>query len=128
MILLLLASIALIELARRLPVFQAVGAMSACSAHAMRLLRRRGASDWSKQRAMRILSRRLFLRSAYAGGVLLLVASPLLLLLALTVSNPALAGMRLDDWGLRLWVLPFTVGYALLRWRVGHRIRSVQPR
>jgi hypothetical protein len=123
-ILLFLTSVALIELARRLPVFAALGAMSACSAQAMRLLRR-GGSDWSKERAMRILARRLFLRSLHAGGMILLVASPLLALLLVDALVPAPAGLHLDDWGVRLWVLPFTLGYAMLRWRIG---RIVQPR
>lgn len=124
MIALFLATVALIELAHRLPVFAAMGAMSACSAQALRVLRG-GGSDWSKERAMRILSRRLFLRSLRAGGLLVAVAWPLLVVLTADALVPGPAVLHLDDWSVRLSVLPLTLIYAALRWRI---TRIVQPR
>lgn len=56
MILLFLSIVAVLELSRRVPLFPAFRDMSNCSMHAMRLVSRRGVSEWRKERAMRILS------------------------------------------------------------------------
>jgi hypothetical protein len=119
-----LAIVAVLELARALPLIPAFRDLSACGQHAMRLMARRGVSEWGKERAMRILSARMFVRSIRAGGLLLATASPLLVVLAFAANWPQLIGMRADDWTSRLWLVPFTLGYAALRWQV----RRVQRR
>lgn len=124
MILLFLAMIAVLELARRLPVLAAFRDLSACSARSLRLMGRRGVSEWGKERAMRILSARLFARSLWAGALLGVVASPLLAFAALASLDPELVGMHLDDWRTRLWVAPLSLSYALLRWQIGRRVRA----
>lgn len=122
MIAFFLAIIAVLELARALPLIPAFQELGACGQHAMRLMARRGVSEWGKERAMRILSGRLFLRSLRAGGLLLAVAAPLLLVLTLTANWPELIGAR-TEWSDRLWLVPFTLGYAALRWQV-RRVRA----
>ena len=124
MIALFLTIVAVLELARRLPLVPAFRDMSGCSARAMRVVARRGVSEWGKERAMRILSARLFVKSAWAGALLIVTASPLLLFAAVASINPHLIGMTLGDWHARLWVVPLSLGYALLRWQIGRRVRA----
>ncbi|MEP9357985.1 hypothetical protein [Sphingomonas sp. KR3-1] len=119
-----LAIIAVLELARALPLIPAFRELSACGQHAMRLMARRGVSEWGKERAMRILSARMFARSVRAGSLLLATAAPLLIVLTFAARWPELIGMHADDWTSRLWLVPFTLGYAALRWQV----RRVQRR
>lgn len=122
MIAFFLAIVAVLELARALPLIPAFQALSGCSQQALRLLARKGGSDWSKERALRILSGRMFARSVRAGGLLLAVASPLLVVLALDTNWPELVGMR-TEWTAKLALMPFTLGYALLRWQVIPRVQ-----
>ncbi|MBC9032968.1 hypothetical protein IAG41_11235 [Sphingomonas sp. JC676] len=123
MLILFLAIVMVLELARRMPLVAAFRDMAACQAHAVRLMQRRGVSEWGKERAMRILAGRLFARSLRAGGLLVVVASPLLLVLGLAAVDPRLIGAHLD-WVTRLWVAPMSLGYAALRWQVGPRVRA----
>lgn len=122
MIALFVAIIAVIELARRLPLIPAFRDMSACSARSLRLIGRRGVSEWGKERAMRILSVRLLGKSLWAGALLLLTASPLLAAAVIASFDPRI--VRLDDWQARLWVLPLTLSYALLRWQLARHVRA----
>jgi len=122
-LLLFAAIVCVLELVRRLPLIPAFREMSACGNHALVLVRRRGVSDFSKERAMRILSARLFVRSVRAGGLLLAVASPLLLVLLVAASPEARAVGLAMDWQARLWVVPLGLGYALLRWQLGRRVQ-----
>jgi hypothetical protein len=121
-LLLFAALVAVLELARRLPLFAAFRAMQACSARTMRLLRMRG-SDHCKERAMRILSGRMFASSLRAGGLLFAVASPLLLVLLLGSTEEARAVGLAIDGHTRLWVIPLSLGYAALRWQLGRRVQ-----
>ncbi|AJP73207.1 hypothetical protein [Sphingomonas hengshuiensis] len=118
----LLAVVAVLELARALPLLAAFGAMAECSQRAMRLIALRGVSEWGKERAMQLLARRLFARSLRAGALLVVVASPFVALLW-AGSDPE-SQLHLD-WTTRLWVFPLALGYALFRTQLGRR---VQPR
>lgn len=122
MIAFFLAVIAVLELARALPLIPAFQDLNACSQHALRLLARKGVSEWGKERALRILSGRMFMRSVRAGGLLLATAAPLLLVLAVDAHWPEVVGVR-ADWTSKLWLMPFTLGYALLRWQVIPRVQ-----
>lgn len=121
-LLLFAALVAVLELARRLPLLAAFRAMQGCSARTARLLRMRG-SDHCKERAMRILSARMFAVSFRAGGLLLAVASPLLLVLLLGSTEEARAVGLAIDGQTRLWVIPLSLGYAVLRWQLGRRVQ-----
>lgn len=116
------ALVAVLELARRLPLFAAFRAMQAASARTARVVRRRG-SDFSKARAMRILSARMFAASLRAGALLLAVASPLLIVLLLGSTDQARAVGLAIDGATRLWVIPLSLGYAALRWQLGRRVQ-----
>jgi hypothetical protein len=117
-----LAIVAVLELARALPLIPAFQELNACSQHALKLLARKGVSEWGKERALRILSGRMFARSMRAGALLLAVASPLLVVLAVDTNWPELVGMR-TEWTAKLALMPFTLGYALLRWQVIPRVQ-----
>jgi hypothetical protein len=117
-----LAIVAVLELARALPLIPAFQELAACGQHAMRLLAKRGVSEWGKERALRILSLRMFARSMRAGGLLLAVAAPLLVVLFLVANWPEVVGIR-TDWTAKLALLPFTLSYAALRWQV-RRVRA----
>lgn len=122
MIAFFLAIVAVLELARALPLIPAFQELAACGQHAMRLLARRGVSEWGKERALRILSGRMFARSMRAGGLLLAAASPLLVVLVLDANWPEVVHMR-TDWTAKLALMPFTLGYAVLRWQVIPRVQ-----
>ena len=122
MIAFFLAIVAVLELARALPLISAFHELNACGQHALRLLARKGVSEWGKERALRILSGRMFARSVRAGGLLLATAAPLLLVLALEARWPEVVAMR-THWTAKLALMPFTLGYALLRWQVIPRVQ-----
>ena len=122
MIAFFLAIVAVLELARVLPLVPAFQALGACGQHAMRLMAKRGVSEWGKERALRILSGRMFVRSVRAGSLLLATASPLLVVLVLDANWPEVVGMR-SEWTAKLALMPFTLGYALLRWQVIPRVQ-----
>ena len=122
MILFFLALVAVLELARALPLIPAFRELAACGQHAMRLMARRGVSDWGKERALRILSGRMFARTMRAGGLLLAAAAPLLMVLALDANWPEIGAFR-TEWTARLALMPFTLGYAVLRWQVIPRVQ-----
>jgi hypothetical protein len=121
-ILTFLAIIAVLELARALPLVPAFQELAACGQHAMRLLARKGVSDWGKERALRILSGRMFARSMRAGGLLVATASPLLVVLAVDAWWPEIVSIR-TEWTAKLALMPFTLGYAVLRWQVIPRVQ-----
>lgn len=122
LLLLFAALVALLELARRLPLIAAFRAMQRASADTARVLKARG-SDFSKARAMRILSARMLARSLRAGALLATAASPLaaVLLIGSSASGRAV-GLAIDG-QTRLWVIPLGLGYALLRWQIARRVQ-----
>ncbi|MFS2109666.1 hypothetical protein ACCC88_08265 [Sphingomonas sp. Sphisp140] len=122
MILTFLAVIAVLELARALPLIPAFQELGGCGQHALRLLARKGVSDWGKERAMRILSGRMFARTMRAGGLLVAAASPLLAVLAADAWWPEVAAAQ-TEWTAKLALMPFTLGYAVLRWQVIPRVQ-----
>lgn len=122
MILSFLAVVAVLELARALPLVPAFQALAGCGQHALRLMARRGVSDWRKERALRILSGRMFARTARAGGLLLATASPVLAVLVLNANWPEVDAFQ-TDWTAKLALMPFTLGYAVLRWQVIPRVQ-----
>lgn len=118
----LLAVMAVLELARALPLLPAFAAMGDYARRALRLIARRGVSEWGKERALQIVARRLFVRSARAGLLLLAVASPFLVVLVAGADPESPLHL---DWSTRAWVMPLALAWALFRARLGRR---VQPR
>lgn len=64
----------------------------------------------------------MFARTMRAGGLLLAAAAPLLMVLALDANWPEIGAFR-TDWTARLALMPFTLGYAVLRWQVIPRVQ-----
>jgi hypothetical protein len=130
LIALLLALIVAIELFRRLPVLVRFRALAEWGARAGALVRRRGVSEWAKERAMRLMSLRLFAASVRAGVLLLAVAAPILVAFAID-SGAIDSGLDLGvahaffDWRQRLWTLLLCGAYAIVRHHAGRRL---QPR
>ncbi|NKJ43969.1 MULTISPECIES: hypothetical protein [unclassified Novosphingobium] len=82
-LLLALALLATVMLARRWGVLGRFAALGAIGRRSVRIMARRGASDCSKERAARLLAMRLMGRSLAAGAGLALAAAPLAAALAL---------------------------------------------
>ena len=80
---LLAATIASMELLTRTRVIDDLVILSRLGRRAVALLIRRGVSEWAKERAMRLLAWRLLTISFASLSALLLVAAPLILVLAL---------------------------------------------
>jgi hypothetical protein len=124
MLALFLALVAVLELARGLPLIPAFAEMNASGLRSLRVIRRGGVSERLKERAMQLLARRLFAASIRAGGLLAVTAAPLLIVLAFEWASGAVM-----PWQQRLWVMPLTLGYALVRWQIAPALkRRVQPR
>ncbi len=125
MIGLLLAILVALELFRRLPVLASFRALAFWGRRSAALLPRRDVSEWAKERAMQLLSRRLFLASARAGLLLALVALPIGAMLVLDQFVDLGVRAALFDWRKRLGIVMICLTYAILRWQIGRRL---QPR
>ena len=89
---LLCATLASIELLRRVEVMRDFAGLAHLGGRAGKLLARRGVSEWTKERALRLLAVRLFRRSVASFARLLLIAAPLLL--AIAIDADGRAGVR----------------------------------
>ena len=125
MIGLLLAILIALELFRRLPVIASFRCLAHWGGQSSALIRRRGVSEWAKERAMQLLSLRLFVSSMRAGVMLVLVAAPILVALLIDSFVDIDVRDTLFDWHKRLWILMICVAYALIRWQFRRRL---QPR
>jgi hypothetical protein len=117
-LLLLVATIATIELARRLHLLTHFAEMAAVSHRSIRLLPRTGVSEWAKERAMQLTALKLLGTSLRAGMLLAVAGAPLALALVLTRGTPG-------NWVSRSLLLAATLGYSLLRrrttrWKTAH--------
>jgi hypothetical protein len=123
-LLILIATIATIELARRLNLLAHFAEMAAVSHRSMRLLPRTGVSEWAKERAMRLTALKLLGTSLRAGMLLAVAGAPLAVALLLTRDT---AG----DWLSRSLLLVGTLGYSMIRrrgtqWKT-NRARQAKP-
>ena len=125
-LLLLAAIVAAGELARRLRIVPRFARLGALARRSGAVLARRGVSDHFKERATRILAGRMMAASLTAGGILLLVIAPVLLLLA--IDGPLPLGVRdaFFDWQARLLILSMSLIYVFARWRIAQR--RLRPR
>ena len=113
-LLLLVATIATIELARRLRLVASFAEMAVVSHRSVLLLPRTGVSEWAKERAMKLTALKLLGTSLRAGMLLAVAGAPLALALLLTRGT---AG----SWISRSLLLAATVGYSMLRRRTPQR-------
>jgi len=113
-LLLFVATIATIELARRLRLLVSFAEMAAVSHRSILLLPRTGVSEWAKERAMKLIALKLLGASLRAGMLLAVAGAPLALALLLTRGTPG-------NWTSRSLLLAATVGYSMLRRRAPRR-------
>lgn len=104
---LLLATILSLELIRPLRLFPAFAALGTLAAQSGRLIARRGVSEWAKERAMRLISLKLFDQSLRTAWLLALIGAPLVAALLL-VPAPR-------DGETRLTLLVATIVWSLAR-------------
>lgn len=121
-LLLLIATIATIELARHLHLLASFAEMAAVSHRSVLLLPRTGVSEWAKERAMKLTALKLLGTSLRAGMLLAVAGAPLAIALLLTRGT---AG----NWTSRSLLLVATLGYSTLRRRTPQRkpVRARQP-
>ncbi len=108
------------EIARRTHVLGRFAALGALGRRSAAVVARRGVSDFSKERATRILGLRMMRASLVAGGLLLAVIAPVVLVLL--ADGPVLPlGVRKAflDWQARGFLLLLMVLYVLVRWQAG---------
>jgi len=109
-LLIFVATIATIELARRLSLLARFAEMAAVSHRSIRLLPRTGVSEWAKERAMRLTALKLLGTSLRAGMLLAVAGAPLAVALLLTRDTPG-------NWISRSLLLVGTIGYSMVRRR-----------
>lgn len=125
-LLLFAAIVAAGELARRLRIVPRFAMLGALARRSGAVLARRGVSDHFKERATRILAGRMMAASLSAGGILILVIAPAILLLLADGSLPLGVRAAFIDWQARLLLFSMSLIYVLARWRLGRR--RLQPR
>ncbi|MBO9713615.1 hypothetical protein [Sphingomonas sp.] len=104
-----------IAVARRSGILRHFRQLGRLSQRSVRTLARRGVSDWSKERATRILAIRMMVKSLTAGALLALIALPLLAMLALDPIAHLGTIDALADTRARLFIL--SMGLALAGFR-----------
>jgi hypothetical protein len=125
-LLLMLALIAAGEVARRIHILARFAGLAALGKRASAVLAKRGVSDHCKERATRILAGRMMRASLIAGGALMLVIAPVVLLLLIDGPLPLGVQDAFFDWQARILLFVLMGSYVLIRWRIGqHRL---QPR
>ena len=123
---LLIATVVSIEATRRLRIFPAFARLSAHSRRAGRLLVRTGVSEWAKERALQLASRRMFGLAIAAASRLALVAAPFLLIFWIDRRHPYGLARTWTDWPARFWGFGLTSAYILVRRLLGKGDRMLQ--
>lgn len=114
-VVLLLATLASIELVwstRALPHFAGLGAESRRAAH---ILARRRVSEWAKERALRFMSARLMLHSLRGLVLISVITSPFILIFVANVLHPFGLARVYASWPDRLVLLLISVAWVLFR-------------
>ncbi|QCI92208.1 hypothetical protein [Novosphingobium sp. EMRT-2] len=112
------ALLASVHLARRWTLLRHFGDLAAIGRRSVRTLARSGVSDWSKERATRILAIRMMGKSLAAGGLLLMIALPIAAVLAIGPVAGIPTQDALFDPTARLSILAAGIALAFLRSRV----------
>ncbi len=115
LIVLLLATLASIELTwatRILPGFVALGATAA---RAGRILKRRYVSEWAKEKALKLISTRLMSQSLRGATLLIVVAAPFLAAFGANHLWPFDLKQAYTDWPARIGLLVLSGAYFMVR-------------
>lgn len=123
-LLLLAATVASMELVKLTGIMGVFASIAETGNRAMRVLTRTRVSEWAKERALKLVARRLFGLSLKGLGLLAIVAFPLVL----AASVGRIAGLGVfRAWSsltARVWLLILSTVYAVLRFRVRRRHRA----
>jgi hypothetical protein len=111
------ALLASVHLARRWMLLRHFGDLAAIGQRSVRTLARSGVSDWSKERATRILAIRMMGKSLAAGGLLLMIVLPIAAVLAIGPVAGIPTQDALFDPTARLSILAAGIALAFLRSR-----------
>jgi hypothetical protein len=114
-LILLVGTIVAIELSWATRVMASFGALAAAGGRTQRVLRRRNVSEWAKEGAMRLLSKLLLGQSLRSACLLLIVASPFLV--AMAVNTYVHIGIRhaYANLYLRAALLSLSLAYLVMR-------------
>lgn len=114
---------AAVETASRVPLLGAFGQLAATGLRARRVIGYRRCLEGRKERSLRRLSLRMLHQSLRGGGLLLLVAAPLLALAAADALLELGISARLLEWESRLVLAVLGTGYAFARFRLRRRLQ-----
>jgi hypothetical protein len=126
--LLLAATLATIELTWTTRVLAAFSELGGAARRAGRIVVRRPRSDWAKERAMRLMSLRLMGHSLRSAGLLAIIASPLLIALAVDALGHVGLARAYTDWPARAVLLAVSGGYWAVRRPRRRTARPASPR
>jgi hypothetical protein len=115
---LLAGTIVSIELIRALGLMAAFARTAGIARRSLRIVARTRVSEWAKERALRLASARLLGASLKSGLMLLLVAAPLIAIVAIDIRFPLGVRVSMTNWPVRIGLLALTGVYALLRRKV----------
>lgn len=115
LVVLLLATLASIELTWAMRILPGFVALGATAARAGRILTRRYVSEWAKESALRLVSTRLMRQSLRGAGLLLVVAAPFLIAFAADRFWPFGLARAYTDWPARIGLLVLSGAYFMVR-------------
>ncbi|NHN89048.1 sulfotransferase [Acetobacter conturbans] len=116
-VVLVLATLASIELVWATGVLHCLARVSREGQRATRLLMRRHVSEWAKERAMRLMSGRLMVHSLRGLGLIAVVASPFVVAMAVDAWWPYGFAHAYTNWTVRLALLAISLIYLFTRRR-----------
>ncbi|MFT8720613.1 sulfotransferase [Acetobacter sp.] len=122
-VVLLLATLASIELAWATGVLRCLMDVNRLGRRATHIVTRRHVSEWAKERAMRLMSGRLMAQSLRGLALIAVVAAPLLLALAVDKWWPYGFAQAFTHWPTRVALLVISLAYLFTR----RRFRNAAP-
>jgi hypothetical protein len=109
------ALLAVVMLARQCAVMHRFAVLAATGRRSVRIMGHHGASDFSKERAARILALRMLTQTLAAGGLLVVVAVPLIAVIALDPWTGVPTRAALTDPIARLTILAIGISLVVSR-------------
>lgn len=113
--LLSVASVASVALIPATGVLGSFARSARTARRALHIVTRLRVSEWAKERALRLVSRRLLAGALRGGWLLCIVAMPLLAIWLVDRWIPLGVRAAMADWSVRLWLFALTCTYAMLR-------------
>ena len=121
------ALLAVAMLAQHSGIMQRFAVLAATGRRSAKIMRSHGASDFSKERAARILARRMLAHALAAGALLVVVALPLIAAIALDPWTGVPTRAALTNPAARLTILAIGICLVVTRSVIIPRVRSPRP-